>query len=85
MRRYGYADSSAAGTVAAVGTIGILIPPSAAMVIYGILTESDIGALFVGGILSDVPLTSIFKGIAPFFVADLIRLAITVFSPIVVL
>jgi C4-dicarboxylate transporter, DctM subunit len=51
MRRYGYADTLAAGTVAAGGTIGILIPPSAAMIIYGILTESDIGALFIGGIL----------------------------------
>lgn len=54
MRRYGYADSLAAGTVAAGGTIGILIPPSAAMIIYGILTESDIGALFVGGILPGI-------------------------------
>jgi C4-dicarboxylate transporter DctM subunit len=51
MRRYGYADSLAAGTVAAGGTIGILIPPSAAMIIYGILTESDIGALFIGGVI----------------------------------
>lgn len=51
MRRYGYADSLAAGTVAAGGTIGILIPPSAAMIIYGILTESDIGKLFLAGIL----------------------------------
>jgi tripartite ATP-independent transporter DctM subunit len=51
MRRYGYSDSLAAGTVAAGGTIGILIPPSAAMIIYGILTESDIGKLFVAGIV----------------------------------
>jgi tripartite ATP-independent transporter DctM subunit len=51
MRRYGYADSLAAGTVAAGGTLGILIPPSAAMIIYGILTEQDIGALFMGGIV----------------------------------
>ncbi|MDA0240858.1 MAG: TRAP transporter large permease [Proteobacteria bacterium] len=54
MRRYGYSDSFAAGTVAAGGTMGILIPPSAAMIIYGILTESDIGALFIGGILPGI-------------------------------
>lgn len=54
MRRYGYADTLAAGTVAAGGTIGILIPPSAAMIIYGILTESDIGALFMAGIVPGI-------------------------------
>ena len=51
MKRYGYADSLSAGTIAAGGTMGILIPPSAAMIVYGILTETDVGALFVGGIL----------------------------------
>ena len=51
MRRYGYDAPFAAGTVAAGGTIGILIPPSALMIIYGILTETDIGALFIAGIL----------------------------------
>lgn len=54
MRKYGYADTLAAGTVAAGGTIGILIPPSAAMIIYGILTESDIGALFMAGIIPGI-------------------------------
>lgn len=51
MRKHKYADSLAAGTVAAGGTIGILIPPSAALIIYGILTEQDIAALFVAGII----------------------------------
>ena len=51
MRRYRYAEGFAAGTVAAGGTLGILIPPSAALIIYGILTEQDIGALFVAGIV----------------------------------
>lgn len=51
MRKYKYADSLAAGTVAAGGTIGILIPPSAALIIYGILTEEDIAALFTGGVI----------------------------------
>ncbi len=51
MRKFKYADSFAAGTVAAGGTLGILIPPSAAMIVYGILTEIDISALFVAGFL----------------------------------
>jgi tripartite ATP-independent transporter DctM subunit len=54
MRRYGYDAPFAAGTVAAGGTLGILIPPSALMIIYGILTESDIGALFIAGFLPGV-------------------------------
>ncbi len=51
MRRFGYADSLSAGTVAAGGTIGILIPPSSALIIYGLLTETDIAKLFIAGIL----------------------------------
>ena len=51
MRRYGYSDSLAAGSIAAGGTLGILIPPSVILVIYGIMTESDIGALFIAGIV----------------------------------
>ena len=51
MRQYGYADSLAAGSIAAGGTLGILIPPSVILVLYGIMTENDIGALFIGGIL----------------------------------
>jgi C4-dicarboxylate transporter, DctM subunit len=51
MRRFRYADSFAAGTVAAGGTLGMLIPPSTALIVYGILTETDIAMLFAGGIL----------------------------------
>ena len=51
MRQYGYADSLAAGCIAAGGTLGILIPPSVILVIYGIMTESDIGKLFAAGVL----------------------------------
>jgi tripartite ATP-independent transporter DctM subunit len=51
MRRFGYADSLAAGSIAAGGTLGILIPPSVIMVLYGIMTNTDIGKLFVAGIL----------------------------------
>ncbi|MGQ9369370.1 TRAP transporter large permease [Azospirillum sp. ST 5-10] len=51
MRAFGYADSLAAGSIAAGGTLGILIPPSVIMVIYGLLTQADIGKLFIAGIL----------------------------------
>lgn len=51
MRRYGYADSLATGSIAAGGTLGILIPPSVIMIIYGLLTESDIGKLFIAGLI----------------------------------
>lgn len=51
MRRYGYADSLAAGVIAAGGTLGILIPPSVILVLYGIMTQQDIGKLFIAGIV----------------------------------
>jgi len=54
MRHFGYADGFAAATVASGGTLGILIPPSVVMVVYGILTRTDIGELFVAGILPGV-------------------------------
>ncbi len=54
MRRFGYADSLAAGSIAAGGTLGILIPPSTMLVLYGILTGTDIGALFIAGILPGI-------------------------------
>jgi len=50
MRRFRYRDSFAAGAIAAGGTLGILIPPSVIMVIYGIMTEQSIGALFAAGV-----------------------------------
>lgn len=51
MKRYGYSDRLASGSIAAGGTLGILIPPSIALVFFGIITESDIGALFLAGII----------------------------------
>src|SRR5713101_4327220 len=51
MRRYNYDDRLATGSVAAGGTIGILIPPSIIMVIYGLLTETSIAKLFLAGFL----------------------------------
>lgn len=51
MRELGYSDELAAGSIAAGGTLGILIPPSTIMVIYGLMTETNIGKLFAAGIL----------------------------------
>jgi len=54
MRRYGYSDSLATGAIAAGGTLGILIPPSVVLIIFGLLTEADIGKLFLAGIIPGV-------------------------------
>ncbi|MDY7117904.1 TRAP transporter large permease subunit, partial [Halomonas sp. SSL-5] len=51
MRKYGYKDSLAAASIAAGGTLGILIPPSVMLVIYGILTETSIRELFAAGFI----------------------------------
>jgi C4-dicarboxylate transporter, DctM subunit len=51
MDRYGYDRRLSCGTVATVGTLGILIPPSVVLIIYGILTETSIGKLFLAGII----------------------------------
>jgi tripartite ATP-independent transporter DctM subunit len=62
MKRFGYKDGLAAGSVAAGGTLGILIPPSVLLVIYGILTEQNIGQLFAAGILPGVVATLCYLG-----------------------
>ncbi|MCB4364767.1 TRAP transporter large permease [Hydrogenophaga taeniospiralis] len=54
MKAHGYKDSLSTGAIAAGGTLGIMIPPSTIMVIYGIITETDIGKLFVAGILPGI-------------------------------
>jgi len=59
MKRFKYDDSLATGSIAAGGTIGILIPPSVILVLYGILTESNIGELFLAGFIPGI-LTVIF-------------------------
>ena len=59
MRKFGYTDVLAAGSIAAGGTLGILIPPSTIMVIYGIMTETNIGKLFIAGILPGVVATAL--------------------------
>jgi C4-dicarboxylate transporter, DctM subunit len=60
MRRYGYSDSLSAGTIAAGGTLGILIPPSIIMVIYCIFTNEDIGRMFMAGVLPGVLMVASF-------------------------
>ncbi len=67
MKKYGYDDVLATGTVAAAGTLGILIPPSTVLIVYGILTEESIGKLFVAGIVPGIILSL-------FFVATVILL-----------
>ena len=51
MRRYRYDDALATGVIAAGGTLGILIPPSVILVLYGVATQTDIGKLFIAGIV----------------------------------
>ncbi len=51
MKKFGYSDALATGAIASGGTLGILIPPSTIMVIYGIMTGTSIGKLFAAGVL----------------------------------
>jgi C4-dicarboxylate transporter, DctM subunit len=60
MKRYGYDMSLATGTVAAAGSLGILIPPSVIFIVYGIMTEQSIGKLFAAGILPGILLCFLF-------------------------
>lgn len=60
MRKRGYPDGVAAGSIAAGGTLGILIPPSVTMIVYGIATETSIGRLFLAGVMPGLLLVSLF-------------------------
>ncbi|MBB3331548.1 tripartite ATP-independent transporter DctM subunit [Halomonas campaniensis] len=60
MRTRGYPDGVAAGCIAAGGTLGILIPPSVTMIIYGISTETSIGRLFIAGVMPGLMLAGLF-------------------------
>ena len=54
MRRYKYHDTLATASIAAGGTLGILIPPSVILVIYGLMTEASVGKLFIAGVLPGI-------------------------------
>ncbi len=60
MRKRGYPDGVAAGSIAAGGTLGILIPPSVTMIVYGIATETSIGRLFLAGVVPGMVLVGLF-------------------------
>ena len=60
MRRRGYPDDVATGSICAGGTLGILIPPSITFILYGIATETSIGRLFLAGVMPGLMLTGMF-------------------------
>ena len=60
MRRRGYPDDIATGSICAGGTLGILIPPSITLILYGIATETSIGRLFLAGVFPGLMLTGLF-------------------------
>jgi C4-dicarboxylate transporter DctM subunit len=68
MRRFNYEPSFAAGSICAGGTLGILIPPSVILVIYGIMTEQSIGALFAAGIVPGL-IATLFYVVAALLIA----------------
>ncbi len=60
MRKYNYAPGFAAASVAAAGTLAILIPPSTGFIIYGVITEQSIGKLFIAGIIPGIILSALY-------------------------
>ena len=66
MRRRGYDADLATGAIAAGGTLGILIPPSITMILYGIASETSIGRLFIAGVIPGLLLTGLFMAWALF-------------------
>src|SRR3974390_268206 len=62
MRRYGYPQSFATGVIAAGGTLGAMLPPSTVLAVYGIITEQDIGKLFIAGILPGLLAVAMYMG-----------------------
>jgi len=67
MQKRGYPDSLATGSIAAGGTLGILIPPSVTMIVYGISTETSIGRLFLAGVFPGLLLTALFMAWAIYY------------------
>ncbi len=72
MRRYRYADWLSTGTVAAGGALGMLVPPSGALIVYGLLTEEDVAKLFLAALLPAVMSVLVYSGVV---------LTVTFFKP----
>jgi tripartite ATP-independent transporter DctM subunit len=69
MRRYKYSDSLATASIAAGGTLGILIPPSVILVIYGLITNASVGKLFIAGVIPGVVGVLFYLGAVKYVVA----------------
>lgn len=75
MRKRGYSDALATGLIAAGGTLGILIPPSITLIIYGLITEQSIGKLFLAGIIPGLLLAFFFAAYVVYKASKEIKLA----------
>ncbi|WP_297361785.1 TRAP transporter large permease subunit [Thauera sp.] len=62
LERRGYPESMALGTLAGAGTLGLLIPPSIIMIVYGVAADVSISKLFIGGVLPGILLATLFMG-----------------------
>lgn len=62
LTRRGYPESMAIGTLAGAGTLGLLIPPSIVMIVYGVAADVSISKLFIGGVLPGILLATLFMG-----------------------
>src|SRR5476649_416802 len=71
MRRFGYPQSFATGVIAAGGTLGAMLPPSTVLAVYGIITQQDIGKLFLAGIIPGLLAMSMY--VATIFVIGVVR------------
>jgi tripartite ATP-independent transporter DctM subunit len=68
MRKRGYPDAVATGSICAGGTLGILIPPSITFILYGIATETSIGRLFLAGVMPGLLITALFMAWTLFYI-----------------
>jgi tripartite ATP-independent transporter DctM subunit len=69
MQKKGYPDAISTGSIAAGGTLGILIPPSVTMIVYGVATETSIGRLFVAGVIPGILLSLSFMAWSIFYIS----------------
>ncbi|MBY4897551.1 TRAP transporter large permease [Cupriavidus sp. AU9028] len=67
LARRGYPESIAIGSLAGAGTLGLLIPPSIIMIVYGVTADVSIGKLFIGGVLPGILLAALFMGYVAFW------------------